>query len=143
MELPDRVRGPRLDPRDYPGRSAEQYVLFQAKVVNQTVIPYVSRALDCWSFRHFTLYFSIKSTGEGTHEVCLVPQFGIVEHGGWHGYYQGLFASLCYEDTDTAAMIFEVYSGDCDGRWFRVELVPANVTSTKYFEVSSRVEFWS
>lgn len=135
--------GRRLEPYEHAVRIPEQIRLFQDVVVNQLLVPYVSDPVDCYSFRHFTLYIRVVSTGTGTHELCFMPQFAITTIGGWHNYAQGLFAALCYEDVDTAAGVNEAFSGDCDGRFFRVELLPANVDATDYFTVSAWVEFWS
>ncbi len=139
----NRVRGVRLEPYEYAVRTPEQFRLFEKVVVNQLTVPYVSKAFDTFSFRHFTLYLQITSTGTGTHELCFVPEFAVMDKGSWHRYVQGLFAALCYEDTDTATVVNEAFSGDCDGRFFRLEILPTLCTGSNYFTVSAWAEFWS
>lgn len=135
--------GHRLQPVEYAPRTPEQIQLLERQVYSDTVFRDFSRPHDCFSFGHFTLYLDIDSTGTGTHEICFVPQFAVVRHGRFHDYPQGLFASLCYEDTDTAAGLYESFSGLCDGRFFRLRTHTANVSATLYFTVSAWLEFWN
>ena len=137
------VTGKRLEPYGYPARIPEQIQLIQEQVYDGVNDRLLSKAWDSYSFRHFTLYLKIQSVGEGTHEICFFPQWGITTLGGWHDYAQGLFAALCYEDVDTAGGLLQAFSGDCDGRFFRLRVIPTNVDTTYYFIVSAWVEFWS
>lgn len=135
--------GQRLEPFEYAVRVPEQITLLENLVINQDNEPRFSRSVECYSFRHFTLYVHIDSTGTGAHHVCFLPQFAITTHGDWHHYAQGLFASLCYEDGDTSGGLKEVFSGDNDGRFFRLRVMGDGATDSLYFTINAWVEFWS
>ena len=63
--------------------------------------------------------------------------------GTWHTYKQGLFASLFYEDQDTANGIAESFSGDVAGRTMRFRAVGTDTTAVNMFTVSAAVEFYA
>ena len=121
-------------------RSKEQLRLFKDVVVNSTAQLYESEAIHCGSFREFLLSLDIDSTSTPT-TLQVQVQFANSITGKWHTYKQGLFASLFWEDADTASGIAECFKGPCDGRLFRIKLIGAGVTGAAYFTVSASVEF--
>lgn len=120
-------------------RSKEILKLFEKEVVNNT-LERVSRGCICAPFRKFFLYLDIDSTGSPT-DIRIKVQFLNRVTGRWHTYKQGLFASLYYEDADTASGIWECFSGDCVGREFRITLTGADAAAANYWTVSAEVEF--
>ena len=122
-------------------RSKDIVQLFDAKVIN-TTNPYISDGVPCNAFRHFTLYLAIDSTSTPT-TIHVEPEFLEPWSGKWHSLKQGVFATLYYEDTDTASGIYEMFSGGCVGREMRVKLTGAGTESAKYFTVSAAVEFFN
>ena len=143
MAIAHEVTGRRLTPYEYTARIPEQIQLLDRELYNEAPNRDLSAAHDCYSFRHFTLYLDVDSTGQGFHHICFMPQFGITTRGRFHDYAQGLFAALCYEDEDTVLGIQEVFSGPCDGRFFRIRVIPYATDGDCYFTVSAWVEFWS
>lgn len=122
-------------------RSKDIVQLFDAKVIN-TTNPYVSDGVPCHAFRHFTLYLAIDSTSTPT-TLHIDPEFLDPSTGKWYSYKQGLFASLYYEDGDTASGIYEVFTGECVGRDMRLKLTGVGTDSSNYFTVSAAVEFFN
>ena len=121
-------------------RSTDVVQLFDGELVQDTR-NHVSDAVECGAFRHFNLNLNIDSTSTPT-DLRIQVQFLDTQSGKWHTYKQGLFASLYYEDTDTASGILEMFSGECAGRAMRIVLTGTGTTSSAYFTVSASVEFW-
>lgn len=120
-------------------RSEDVVQLFDQKAINDTT-EQLSDGLPCREFREFLLYLGIDSTGAPT-TLQVKIQFLDPWSGKWHTYKQGLFASLFYEDTDTANGIYECFSGECAGREMRVTLTGVGTSGSAYFTVDSAVEF--
>lgn len=142
-EITFQQKGEYLEPVNYTGRYKSIQTLFDRIVFNAVYQAAYSRGVDCHSYRHFTLYLHLQSTGEGTHYLCFMPQFNDQEQGQWCDYPQGLFAALCFEDVDTATPIDVCFNGDCAGRQFRLRVIETNTSGTLYFTLTARVEFWS
>ena len=121
-------------------RSKEIIRLFKGEVVNSTIITPISPSILTRPFRHFLLHLDIDSTSTPT-TLRVEIQFASTVTGKWHTYKQGPFASLYWEDVDTATAIQECFEGSCAGRLFRIKLTGAGVTSSAYFTVSASVEF--
>ena len=120
-------------------RSKDIVQLFDSfKVVNTT--EQLSDGLPCHAFREFLLYLAIDSTSTPT-TLRIKIEYLEPWTGKWHTYKQGLFASLFYEDGDTASGIYECFSGECMGREIRITLTGVGTTSTEYFTVSAALEF--
>lgn len=129
-------------------RPMEPVQLFDNKVINSTT-PQLSDPVDCHPYRHFGLFVYIDSTSSPD-LLHIEVEFLDRWTGKWYTYKQGLFASLYYEDTDTASGIYELFQGMCAGRAMRVKLTGVNVANsgnelgaTKYFTTSVAVEFWN
>lgn len=122
-------------------RNEESILLLDKKVIN-TTNPEISEGLHCGAYRHFLLHLDIDSTSTPT-DLRIEVQFLEVQTGKWFTYKQGLFASLYYEDADTASGILECFSGDCAGREMRLKLTGSGTTSTAYFTVSAAVEYYN
>jgi len=122
-------------------RSKDIVQLFDAKPIITTT-PYVSNGVPCHAFRRFTLYLGIASTSTPT-TIHIELEYLEPNTGKWHSYKQGLFASLYYEDTDTASGIDEMFSGECVGRNVRIKLTGAGTSGSAYFTVSAAMEFFN
>lgn len=101
-----------------------------------------SSKVDCDSWKRFLLFLNVDSTNTPT-TVQFIVQFS--DDGGttWYSYRQGLFASLYYEDQDTASGITECFSGECAGRDFRLRVVATGTDATNTFTVTAKVAFYS
>lgn len=122
-------------------RTEEPIQLFDNKVINNTT-EQISDAVNCEAFREFGLYLAIDSTSTPT-TLQIKIQFLDRWSGQWHTYKQGPFASLFYEDTDTADGIYELFVGDVAGRAVRVTLTGVGTSSSAYFTVSVGLDLWN
>jgi len=122
-------------------RTKEQLQLFDKKVINTTVAQ-ISESVECAPFRKFGLYVYIDSTLTPT-TLHIEVEFLDRWSGQWHSYKQGVFASLYYEDVDTASGIYECFVGDVLGRAIRVKLTGVGTTSTNYFTTSIGLDLWN
>jgi len=122
-------------------RSEGVLQLFQSEIVTDT-IERISRSFLVSPFRKFLLYLSILSTSTPT-DLRVKVQFLNPVTGRWHTYKQGPFASLYYEDQDTATRQDECFSGDCAGREIRITLTGSGTTSAAYFAVNAHLELYS
>lgn len=122
-------------------RSKDAVQLFDSfKVVNTT--EQVSGGVVSRAFRNFSLFLDIDSTGSPT-TLQIKVEFLDRWTGKWYTYKQGPFASLFYEDEDTASGIQECLEGMCLGRDIRVTLTGVGTSSSAYFTVSISVDFWN
>lgn len=121
-------------------RSERQATLIDQVVLNAVVTSFTSPQVLTGPYRKFTLYLRIKSSGAPT-TVQFIVEFLSERSGKWHTYKQGLFASLYYEDADTATEVDEMFSGDCAGRAMRIRAVGTGTSATLTFTVSASVEF--
>ncbi len=131
---------------DFEGKAIRSSVfttLIDDTTFDDTTTSENSAKVDCDQWKKFTLYLDVDSAGVGVHIIQFVPQFS--DDGGttWYTYKQGFFASLYYEDQDTADGITECFSGDCAGRDFRLRVVATGTSATLTFTVTAKVEFWS
>lgn len=103
---------------------------------------YNSATIEADLWQNFLLYLDIDSTLSPT-TLQVIVQFS--DDGGttWYSYFQDLFASLFYEDTDTASGITECFSGQVQGRDMRVRIVGVGTDATNYFDVTAKVELWA
>lgn len=125
---------------DYPLRSNNIETLITARVFNNVLTALNSAALDTYSRRRFLLFLDIDSANAPT-TIQFIVQFSDDGGNDWFDYKQGLFASLFYEDTDTASGIQECFSGECAGRLFRLRAVAVGTTAPNTFTVTARVSF--
>ena len=122
-------------------RPKDQLQLFD-KVQIVTTSAYVSDEVECAPFRKFGLYVFIDSTSTPT-DLHIEVEFLDRWTGQWYTHKQGVFASLYYEDGDTASGIYECFTGDVLGRAMRVKLTGSGTSSAAYFTVSVGVDFWN
>jgi hypothetical protein len=115
--------------------------LFEGLHVKDTLVK-VSDEVECAPFRKFGLYIFIDSTGAPT-TLQVKVEFLDRWTGKWHHYKQGPFASLFWEDTDTASGISECFTGDVLGRGIRVTLTGVGTTGSAYFTVSVGLDLWN
>jgi len=125
---------------DILARSKDVLLLLEKKKVSDDPSTVYTDSLEVAAFRRFTLYLDIDSTGTPT-DLRIEIQFLEPQGSRWHTYKQGPFASLYWEDTDTASGIQECFSGECTGRVFRLKLTCSGGSSSDYFTVSAAVEF--
>ena len=133
------VRTPSTPVTDFTLRSDIETPIV-ARVFNNVLTALDSPSYDTDRWRKFLLFLDIDSTLAPT-TIQFIPQFS--DDGGtdWFDYKQGLFASLFYEDTDTASGIKECFSGECAGRLFRLRAVAVGTDATNLFLVTARVAF--
>lgn len=120
-------------------RSEDQVQLFDNKAIVNTT-EQISDGVPCLDFRRFLLYLDIDSTSTPT-TLQVKVQYRERWEGKWHTYKQGLFASLYYEDQDTASGVQECFEGECIGREMRITLTGVGASGSAYFTVSATVEF--
>lgn len=132
---------PRID-EPYRERSTTITTLIDGTVFNDVTTSENSAKVDTDDYRKFLLFLDVDSTGTPT-TVQFIVQFS--DDGGttWYDYKQSLFASLYYEDQDTASGITECFSGECAGRDFRLRVVATGTDATNTFTVTAKVEFYS
>lgn len=81
----------------------------------------------------------VDSTGTSTHTVRVLPQFAD-EDGNWYDFEEGLWASLMWEDVDTASGVYKTFNLPCGGRRLvRFRVIGANTTAVNYFDVIIKV----
>lgn len=122
-----------------PGRSVIT-TLLSAQSFDATTTSKNSSSVDCSRWRKFLLYLNVDSTLTPT-DIRFIPQFSDDAGTTWFDYKQGLFASLYYEDADTASGITECFSGDVVGRLFRLRAVATGTSAANKFTVTATVEF--
>ncbi|MBI2869391.1 MAG: hypothetical protein HYX96_06165 [Chloroflexi bacterium] len=120
-------------------RSQDIVQLLDHLIVNNTT-PRQSEAVDCAAFRRFLLYLGIDSTSTPT-DVRIEVQFLDRWTGAWHTYKQGPFASMYFEDQDTASGVYECFEGECMGRALRLKVTGSGTSGSAYFDISAAVEF--
>lgn len=79
----------------------------------------------------------IDSTGTSTHVLRILAQWS--DDGGttWWDFEEGLWASLCWEDLDTASGINKAYLLPCGGiDLIRIRAVGTGTTAANYFDVT-------
>lgn len=113
--------------------------LLSAVVFNAVTTAQNSSSLDCSKFRRFLLMLQVLSASTPT-DIQFSVQFS--DDGGttWWTYKQGLFASLYYEDQDTATVINECFDGEVAGRLMRLRTVATGTDATKTFTVTAKIE---
>lgn len=124
-------------------RTREQLQLFEDELIDDTV-ERLSKGVACAPFRKFGLYCFVDF--DGTHDAInlhIEVQFLSRWTGQWYTYKQGLFAALFYEDTDTAAGIWECFQGEVLGRAMRVKLTGIGVSAANHYHVNIDTDFWN
>ena len=134
------VKGSASPMSDFPLRSDDIETLVTARVFNDVLTALNSAALDTHNRRRFLLFLNIDSANTPT-DIQFIPQFSDDDGVTWFDYKQGLFASLFFEDLDTAPGITECFSGECAGRLFRLRVVATGTTAPNTFTVTARVSF--
>lgn len=94
---------------------------------------------DPWT--DFLLMLSVLSSGTPT-TVQFLVQFSDDVGTTWYTYKQGVFASLYYEDGDTASVVTECFSGKVHGRDMRVRAVGVGTDGSNTFTITAKVELW-
>lgn len=116
--------------------------LLDAVVFNDVTTTDQSAAQDVRQYRGFTLYLNIDSTLAPT-DIRFIVEFSPDGGTTWHEYRQGPFASLYYEDQDTASGLLVCLSGDCAGRTFRLRAVATGTSATALFTATAQAEFYT
>lgn len=125
-----------------PALRSALVTLLDAVLFNDALTSDQSDGRDVKRFRYFTLYLDIDSASTPT-DVRFIVEFSPDGGTTWHEYRQGLFASLYYEDQDTASGLQVCFSGECAGRTFRLRAVATGTDATKTFTVTAKAEFWT
>ena len=122
-------------------RSEDQLRLIGQLVLDAVTTSHNSDSVICGAFRKFALHVRVLSAGAPT-TVQFIVQFLNEVDGLWSTYKQGLFASLFYEDTDTATEVQECFVGDVLGRQMRVRVVGVGTDAANTFTVSAVLDLW-
>ncbi len=101
----------------------------------------VEAAIDCSSYRNFSLELEILSTASPT-DIEFFVEFSNDGGSNWRHYAQGLFASLVYSDLSVATLRTEIFTGLVAGDMFRLRVVGVGTDGTDFFTFSSLVRFW-
>ncbi len=116
-------------------------MLFDKARIGDNEVVLASEVLDAGNYRKFTLFLNIDSTGAPT-TIQIEVQFRDPNRNSWHTYKQGLFASLFYEDTDVANVIYECFTGDLPSEYMRLFATVAGGAAGAYFDVTASADFW-
>ena len=111
-------------------------LLVDAVQIDDDPTSYNSAALDVTGKAAVWLLIDIDSTLAPT-LLRVLPQFS--DDGGttWWDFEEGLFASLAWEDTDTAAGINKTYLCPCAGQTsMRIRIVGTGTDANNYFDVT-------
>ncbi len=108
---------------------------------NSQVDGLVQAAIDCSSYRDFSLQLRILSSASPT-DIEFFVEFSNDGGTNWYHYAQGLFASLVYSDLSVATLRSEIFKGDVVGDMFRLRVVGTGTDGTDFFTFSSLVRFW-
>lgn len=117
--------------------------LINAVVFNAVTTTVSSNPVACDLFKKFMLFLNVVSTLTPT-TIQFRVEFS--DDGGttWFQYKQGLFASLFYEDQDTATPgLQECFDGEAGGRLFRLTAVATGTSAVNLFTVTARVAFYN
>lgn len=133
---------PEIGQQNLAARSGAITTLVNAQVFDNVQTAYNSAAVATDPWRHFLLFLDVDSTATPT-DIQFIVQFSDDNGTTWYSYKQGLFASLFYEDQDTASGIFECFSGEVAGRDMRLRVVATGTTAANKFTVTAKVEFYA
>lgn len=131
---------------DHPDPS--NLLLFVAQVldadpteVNSQADGEIAEAIDCSTYRNFSVELEIVSTNSPT-DIEFFVEFS--NNGGidWAHHAQGLFASLVYSDLSVATLLRQVFTGLVVGDMFRLRVVATGTDGTDTFTFSALVRFW-
>ena len=117
-----------------PERSAP-LTLAEDVIFNDLLTTYYSKLVPTKGFSRFALYLFIDSTGAPT-DIRFQVHFTRAPQEPYYEYRQGPFASLFYEDADTASGLADVFNGDVVGDFLGVRIVATGTTSTLLFQVT-------
>ena len=101
----------------------------------------VAEAIDCSTYRHFSLQLAILSTASPT-DIEFFAEFSNDGGTTWWHYAQDLFASLVYSDLSVATLRREIFTGTVAGDMFRLRVVGTGTTAVNFFDFSALVRFW-
>lgn len=101
----------------------------------------LQEAIDCSTYRNFSLELAVLSAGSPT-DVEFFVEFS--NNGGtdWSHYAQGLFASLVYSDASVATLVRQIFTGLVVGDMFRLRVVGTGTTGVNTFTFDALIRFW-
>ena len=101
----------------------------------------IAEAIDCSTFRNFSLELEILSTASPTGLTFFVE---FSNNGGinWAHHAQGLFASLVYSDLSVATLTRQIFTGLVVGDMFRLRVVGVGTDGTDFFTFSALIRLW-
>lgn len=101
----------------------------------------VQAAIDCSTYRNFSLELRILSTASPT-DIEFFVEFSSDGGANWAHHAQGLFASLVYSDLAVATLRTEVFTGLVVNDMFRLRVVGTGTDGTDLFTFTALVRFW-
>jgi hypothetical protein len=97
-----------------------------------------SASKDIWGLTGVWVHVYVESTGAPT-DVRIIAQFSHNNGANWANFEEGLWASLYWEDTDTAAGILRAFFLPCAGQDFlRFRVVTTGTGALATFTVGIR-----
>jgi hypothetical protein len=126
--------------RLFLGYTRESVDLFKAEIVSDSPSTIYSAPVRPL-FAPFVLYLYIISTGVGDHVVTFTWQYFDERSGRWYALDEGIWATLSFEDVDTASGLARCFHGDFSGKSARLEATCTGGSSLLYFTVSACIDF--
>lgn len=121
------------------GYTRDSIILFNSEAVSAAPATIYSAPVRPL-FNPFVLYVYILSTGTGTHYVTLTWQYWDERSARWYDLNEGIWATLTFEDVDTAAGLARCYHGDFSGKSCRLKAVCTNGSASLYFTISANLD---
>ena len=125
--------------RLFLGYTKESVILFNQVVVSNS--PSVITSNPVYPlFAPFVLYVYIDSTGTGDQVLTLTWQYWDERSGRWYTLDEGIWATLSFEDVDTASGLARCFHGEFSGKSARLVATCADGSSSLYFTVSAYLD---
>jgi hypothetical protein len=110
--------------------------LFDAVVIdNDPAIAY-SAEVDT-NYCPFVLYLNIDSTGVGAQYVIFTIQFYDVISNAWYDFTQDIWATMTFEDVDSASGLLRSFRGEQSGMTMRIKATCVGGSAALQFTISA------
>lgn len=112
-------------------------VMIDNQQIDDAPTSYTGPGLDVRGWQACWVEIIIRSTGTSTHVIRILPQFSINNGSSWDDFEEGLWASMYWEDVDTASGIRKIFLLPCGGvDQIRFRAIGTNTTGSNYFTVT-------
>ena len=130
----------RRDGREFPINPGDLFTPIDNERLDSGVA-FNSPAFHCSGWAGAWVHISIDSTGAPTN-VRILPQFRVApgDPSDWADFEEGLWASLYWEDTDTASGILKTFNLPFGGNEaIRFRAIATGADQNNYFDVTVRI----